>query len=174
MSEKQYFDGNGRSIRVEMVDGVTRQIVETKPDANEWEFGRAMASKADLQSCISDPRWKTDSSFRAAAIEAAKQAESQGVHLGNAGGTWGVLEKAMAADNANSDQILEQKEAISSLFGDPRYKVSPIFRRQVAEIVRNSDPRFMQEMPSYRYDAPCKETGPFAPPSAAAPAPEGE
>jgi len=163
MSEKQYFDGNGRSIRVEMVDGVTRQIVETKPDANEWEFGRAMASKADLQSCISDPRWKTDSSFRAAAIEAAKQAESQGVHLGNAGGTWGVLEKAMAADNANSDQILEQREAITNLFSDPRYKTSALFRRYVMEQVAQSDPRFMTEMPSYRYDAPCKETGPFAP-----------
>jgi hypothetical protein len=162
MSEKEYYDSKGRSIRVEKIDGVTRQIFETKADPNEWEFGRQMSSQQDLQSCIRDPRWKTDPSFREAVIASAREASTQGVHLGNTG-TFGVLEKAMAADNANSDDILLQREGVTNLFSDPRYKTSAAFRRYVMEQVALSDPRHEQTMPYMKYDAPCKETGQFAP-----------
>jgi hypothetical protein len=161
----EYFDSKGREIRTEVVDGVTRQSFITNANPNEYVTDRQMTGPQDLQSCINDKRWSTDPAFREAAIEMARKAGEQGVSMGrDSSSEMGVLEKAMAADNANSESIIEQKETISALFGTEVYKKSAAERRRVLEIVRNSDPRFMADLGGvYRYDAPIRETGQFAP-----------
>jgi hypothetical protein len=160
----EYYDSKGREIRTEVIDGVTRQSFITIANPNEYATDRQMTGPQDLQSCIRDPRWSTDPAFREAAIEMARKAGEQGVNMGrDSSSEMGVLEKAMAADNANSDNILEQREAITTYFSDPRYKTSPLFRSQVKELVRQSDPRHMETMPSGSYSAPVRETGRFAP-----------
>jgi hypothetical protein len=166
MAEKEYFDSKGRTIRTEKVDGVTRMSFEANADANEYVSDRQMTGKQDLQSCINDPRWKTDPHFREAAIEMAKNASAKGVKMGaDSSQEMGVLERAMGADNAHSDEILEQREAVTILFSDPRYKTSPAFRRFAQEQLRDSDPRHHTDLGGvYRYDAPVGQTGQFAPP----------
>jgi hypothetical protein len=161
----EYFDSKGREIRTEVIDGVTRQSFITNANPNEYVTDRQMTGPQDLQSCIRDSRWKTDPAFREAAIAMARQAGEQGISMGrDSSSEMGVLERAMAADNANSDNILEQREAMTILFSDPRYKTSPAFRRYAQEQLRNSDPRHMTDLGGvYRYDAPIRETGQFAP-----------
>lgn len=154
----------GRSIKVEQIDGVTRQSFTTSPNANEYVTDRVISGKADVLSCMPDPRYKSDPHFREFVKGLMQQAESQGVSVNlSSGSEMGVLEKAMAADNANSDNIQEQKENILTLFKNPLYKTSAAYRNQVAAVIAQSDPRHMQEMPSFRYDAPVKLTGQFAP-----------
>ena len=45
--ELEYRDAQGRTIKVETIDGVTRQSFITKPDANEYEFGRLACCRFD-------------------------------------------------------------------------------------------------------------------------------
>jgi hypothetical protein len=161
----EYFDSKGREIRTEVIDGVTRQSFVTNANANEYVTDRQMTGPQDLQSCINDKRWSTDPAFREATIAAARQAGEQGVNM-NLGSSdeVQVLEKAMDGDSGKREEsIAMQREGITVLFGDPRYKTSPTFRAYVMEQIRLSDPRHMQTMPSGSYSAPAQITGRFAP-----------
>jgi hypothetical protein len=164
MSEQEYYDSKGRTIRTENVDGVNRMIVETKADATQWEFPQNMKSKKDLQSCINDPRWASDPDFRAAIIDNMRKSHNAGdMNLGSSDEVQ-VLEKAMDGNSGQiEDSIAMQREGLTALFGDPRYSKSASFRAYVMEQVRLSDPRHMETMPSFSYQAPAKITGKFAP-----------
>jgi hypothetical protein len=163
--EQEYFDSKGRTLRVEKVDGVTRMSFESNANKEEYTSDRQIMSQADVLSCIKDKRYHNDPHFRAAVIDKMREASNAGVNM-NLGSSdeVQVLEKAMDGDSGKREEsIAMQREAITTLFGDPRYKTSPTFRREVAELVRQSDPRHMQTMPSGSYSAPVRETGRFAP-----------
>lgn len=152
---EEFFDKQGRRISREQIDGVTRHTVHQQQD--NWEFGRPMETGVDLRSCIRNPRWKTDPSFRDGVIQAMKEAEAAGANIQvehGGGGEVQVLERAMAAGNANADRILEQRENILAMFGDPRYAKSPVFRRQVQELIANSpeSDAYRMELPGYRVE----------------------
>jgi hypothetical protein len=165
MMDKEYFDGKGRTIRTENVDGITRMTFESNANANEYVAGGRKMTTADLLAMQKDPRYKSDPHFREAVYANMRLSEKAGTKFEVGGNQeFGVLERAMAADNANSDNILEQREEITHLFSDPRYAKSPAFRTWVKEQVRQSDPRHHTDLGGvYRYDAPVKETGQFAP-----------
>lgn len=165
MTEQEYFDYKGREVKSEVVDGVTRHSIVKPVDETYMASGRLMTD-ADLRACQKDPRYATDANYRDAVIEHARKSFNAGTQF-TVGGSpeFGVLERAMDGNSgAIEESIAMQREAITTYFSDPRYKTSPLFRAEVKELLRQSDPRHMTDLGGvYRYDAPTKISGQFAP-----------
>lgn len=112
----------------------------------EWSK-HGFSSQAEVQAAFQDPRYETDPEFRDAVIimlqyspeEHAPGNAGSGIEIGN-----GVLERKMA--NAEAARQAEDaacwNEYVGKLFSDPRYETSPMYRREVRELIAKHEAEF--------------------------------
>lgn len=103
-------------------------------------------SQKECQDAFRDERYQTDPEYRFAvqvmlknSPEFAPGNAGSGVQLGN-----GILEKAMSNPEAarEAEDAACWNEYVGKLFNDPRYETSPMYRREVRELIAQHQDQF--------------------------------
>ena len=135
-----------------------------KFEENQYDANRPLTSTADVLAAMKDPRYKSDPGYRKAVQQCMKLAQDQG-GLKKLDPSTQTLESAMTGNSGQIvENVKEQSEAIVSMMSDPRYKTSATYRKQVAAVIAQSDPRHLTDLGGpQRYDSPYVIPGPFDP-----------
>jgi hypothetical protein len=115
-------------------------------------------NQAEMVEAMKDPRYETEEGYRQQVYKMI--GESDAVELG--------LEQRPYVDGG--DQVEAVKDGIVQLFGDERYATSPLYRMQVANLIKNDpdiDRAFVRPLnplgKGARYQVKSEVTGPDAP-----------
>lgn len=103
-------------------------------------------SQAECQAAFQDERYQTDEAYRFAvqvmlknSPEFAPGQAGSGIQIGN-----GILERAMSNTEAarQAEDAACWNEYVTGLFNDPRYATSPMYRREVRELIAKHQDQF--------------------------------
>ena len=142
-------------------DGKFYTDEEQMQKSEPYSSNRGIETTADVVSAMSDPRYAKDEEYRQ--IVHRLMAESQG-----------VINSGDATQGQNTDDLEAAIDIAKQAFGDPRYKTSAAFRREVNLAIAQDTTTQVEPLNKFtRIELPANESGPMAP-AAVTPKPRPE